>query len=1017
MKLFLRSIGILESLLLGLIMANTVRAEIVPDNTLPVNSKVEAGCTTCTIDGGTAQGNNLFHSFREFSVPTSGAAVFNNDAQIQNIFTRVTGSSLSNIDGLLRTNGTANLFLLNPNGVIFGPNARLDVRGSFLTSTADAIAFPNGETFSASNPTQPSALLTINPNALLFNRLNPQPIINRSTANTTGLNVASGQSLAFVGGEVRLEGGQIQAPGGRVELGGVRTPGTVGVNVDRSTLSLSFPSNVAGADVLMSNNARVSVLAANGGDVLINARDFTMLGINTLLIAGIDSGLGFLGAQAGNIEINASGTIHLDAGTIANQTRTGAIGDSGDINIRADSIVGTNAATISTRVSGQGNGGNITITTGTLSLTNGAGLIGSTRGRGDAGDITVNARDTVLISGVTQDRVPVNSGIISVVNSGGEGEGGNITITTGSLYVTDGANLSSDIFGQGNAGNIILRARDQIVFDGVSSNGFQSQASSSVALEQTVGDGGDIQIQARSLTVTNGAGISTGTIGQGRSGNVTIDADEIQFSGGVVGVTVKDELVVYNTGILTVTERAATGRGGDIRIATNRLRVSEGSVLSAGTSSNQSSGNIQVDASTVELNNGGEITTSTYGSGSAGNIRVNATDRITLTGFDPAFDQKVAQYGIENFAPATASSGLFAQTEGTGQAGDIFIQSPQLIIRDQAQILASTAEASRGGNIQLNIPARLELSNNGQISASARSGTAGSLDVVAGSVELNSNSLISVEAGQGGIAGDLNITARQLGVDNSSVTVSNPQGQAGSLTIQASDIRLRDRAKLTAEAGGDSSTGTQQAEIQLQNVDRLLLRNGSLISARAEDNANGGNININAANGFLIAVPNENSDIIASANRGNGGRINIAAQQIFGLQASDRSSPFSEINASSEFGVSGVISITTPDVDLSRGLAELPADIIDASRLVAVGCSSEVVSQTNRGEFYQTGRGGIAPLPIDTVGSSDILEDMQPPQSWNTANAPIVEAQGWQRNDRGEVTLVATPTHSWHCGR
>ncbi|WP_341531887.1 filamentous hemagglutinin N-terminal domain-containing protein (plasmid) [Nostoc sp. UHCC 0302] len=300
------------------VTSSPVNAQIVPDNTLPINSSVTPGCTACTIEGGTVRGSNLFHSFRQFSIPTGGEAFFNNPTSIENIFTRVTGNSISNIDGLIRANGTANLFFLNPNGIFFGKNATLNIGGSFIATTANAIGFGNQGFFNVTLANSPG-LLTIDPSALLFNQVKAGSIHSQSIAPagldpagypTYGLRVANGNSLLLVGGDINIDGlefrdpptgnispgvngnrGGLKAFGGRVELGGLAGIGSIGLEVNGKEVNLSFPNDVALADVSLTNKAEVNVRAVSGGNITVNAHNIDMSG-SSQLMTGIALNLG-----------------------------------------------------------------------------------------------------------------------------------------------------------------------------------------------------------------------------------------------------------------------------------------------------------------------------------------------------------------------------------------------------------------------------------------------------------------------------------------------------------------------------------------------------------------------------------------------------------------------------------------------------------------------------------------------------------------------------------------------------
>jgi filamentous hemagglutinin family protein len=1045
-------------------------AQIVPDTTLGgENSRVTPITPTVDqINGGATRGVNLFHSFQEFNVGDGRAVYFINPAGIENILTRVTGTNASNILGTLGVaGGNANLFLINPSGIIFGLNARLDVGGSFVATTANAVGFGTQGFFSASAPNVPP-LLTVNPSAFLFNQIAAQPIINQSLG---GLQVKEGQSLLLLGGEVKLDGGVLVAPGGRVELGGVAGIGTVELNVNSNNLRLSFPDNVARADVSLTNGAGVGVLAGGGGSIAINTRDLNMDG-GSRLQAGITSQRGAVGSNAGDIDVNASRAINLTNGSIVNGVLENASGNGGSVNITTGTLSVTNrfqvvaitlgqgdagnvnifardtvsfdrdsAVFSSVEATGVGNAGNINITTGSLALTRGAQLIAVTRGRGDAGSVNIHARDTVSIDGVGSKGFS-SAAASTVETEGAVGNGGTINISTGSLVLTNGAQLLTSTRGRGNAGSVNIFAHNTVFFDGVSSNGYLSQAASSVE-STAIGNGGDINITTGSLALTRGAQLQALTRGRGNAGNVNIFArDTVSFDGmssngysssalssvetkdavgnggtinittGSLAVTNGAQLQAYtsgrgNAGSININARdtvsfdgvsssygyssaafssvdsTGVGNGSDINITTGSLVVKNGAFLSASTYGQGDGGKITINANTVTALNGGQAITTTYGFGKAGEIIINVADSVTLSGSDATYFARLAKFGNGVVVNEGSASGVFSNTSetSTGRGGELTINTGQLIVRDGAQVTAS----SQG------------------------SGEAGKLEITAGSIELDNKGKLTTE------------TRSRNG---------------GNITLQVQDL--------------------------------LLLRHGSLISTTAGDNQNGGNGgNITITTPFIVAVPKENSDISANAFTGNGGKVEIKATGIFGTQFREKPTPESDITASSTGGgINGIVSINTPDIDPSRGLANLPENLVDTSALIANSCIARSSQQDS--SFTITGRGGLPPRPgdaftspyptgtvrslpstsasnhasgsdlevtnpersqprrvtepIEGVRQSSQAQNLSDAASSHTSTpptpAPLVEAYGWMYGAKGEVILTAqsptvTPHSSW----
>ncbi|GAX41125.1 filamentous hemagglutinin outer membrane protein [Tolypothrix sp. NIES-4075] len=660
--LFMRFWLIHGSALLLLFSSQPTVAQITPDATLPINSRVTQQNNVNLIEGGTTAATNLFHSFETFSIPTGGVAFFNNALNIQNIISRVTGKSSSNIDGTIRALGTANLFLINPNGIVFSQNAKLDIGGSFLASTANAIEFGNQGFFSASNPEAPLPLLTINPSALFFNSFATAPIqVNSaapsglapsSTLTANGLRVPDGQNLSLVGGDININGGGLFAFGGRVELGGFRSAGTVNLNGNGSNLSLSFPDGVGRSDVSLTNNATVNVRGQDAGSIAINAQNLNLANQSRIL-AGIASGLGSVKSIAGNIDINAQAAVNVqNESRIDNSVQPNAIGQSGDININ----------------------------TGSLSLGNDGDLNASTAGIGNAGNITINAKDTVSVDGVG---ITTASAVSSDAEATAVGKAGNISITTGSLSLTNGGVILS-FSGSGDGGNITVNARDTVSFDGLGFNAkgetSRSGLFSSIVAPEAVGNGGDISITTNSLTVKNGARLSASTFGRGNAGNININArDAVLFDG--VDTT---QLIPRPSGAFSTVYQTAVGNGGDINITTNALTVRNNAQLNASSLRQGSAGDIKVDSNFIRLDNQARILATTT-SGNGGNINLGIQDFLLL--------RRGSQISTN---AGTAEAG--------GNGGNININAPLgflLAVKNENSDISANAYEGSGGKVQI----------------------------------------------------------------------------------------------------------------------------------------------------------------------------------------------------------------------------------------------------------------------------------------------------------------------------
>jgi filamentous hemagglutinin family protein len=640
-----------------------VPSTITGDGTL--GTTVTQSGTIHTITGGNRPGNgpNLFHSFDRFSIGTGDTASFSGPAGITNILSRVTGGQRSEIDGRLQsTIEGAHLYLLNPSGVMFGPNASLDISGSFHVSTADYLGFTDGAKFSA-NLGQASVLTVAEPAAFGFLGNMPAAI----TIQGSRLQVPAGNALSVVGGDIEIVGSgpltaasvpTLGAPSGRIQLASVASPGELAFSPLELAPDLQVDGFTRLGRMALSQGALVTVGTAgdrHAGTIAVRGGQLRLSSGSTLSATTSGSGAG------GHIVVTAPTVSLMDGGRLEAGPAVGSGGDGGPITVQAGTLTLTNRGTITTRADPDsgGNAGPITVQAGTLTLSD-RGLIESSTGnrsRGNSGTIAVQAGTLTLTDG---GRIVGSTGV------GSRGDGGEIALQVGTLTLTDGGSISTTTGGAGRGGPLTVSAREAIVITGQDRGGNPSRLSSSAVGS---GAGGLMVVTAPRLSLDSGGTIRANSTGEGAAGTILLQ----------VGDTFRSA----NGHVTTFAERA--GGGAIVLTAGRRVLLHDSELATSVQGGGSDAGNVTLDAPVV-VAEGSQMVANAF-AGRGGNIGIRA--EVLLA--DPAsLVSASSALGISGTvdiqAPVTSLSGTLAPL-------------PQTFVSVTTLLPARCAVRYRGGTV------------------------------------------------------------------------------------------------------------------------------------------------------------------------------------------------------------------------------------------------------------------------------------------------------------------------------
>ncbi|WP_207679220.1 filamentous hemagglutinin N-terminal domain-containing protein [Desulfonema magnum] len=863
---------------------------------------------------GQQAGANLFHSFQQFNIHSDESATFTGPDSVKNIISRVTGESASWIDGRLASAiPDADLYFLNPAGLMFGPNASLDLGGSFHISTADYLKMGENEKFFA-EPTEDEILSVSAPTAFGFLNKNLETFEGLISikgsgeisedewdGHSSGLAVSEGNTISVIGREIRMENGTWFRTVESNDLGYVNT------NAEKLLGNLSAPdgqinvASIASAGEVAIENGKPEIRDAAGGSI-------TMSGKSLIDVSG---------QGAGNVFIRCGKFVSDDSSIYA-------------------------------KTFGDMHGGGIEIQANDISFENGSEINTNTYGSGKGGDVTLEASETVTFSGA--DELKNTSRIIIETYSKAEnaGDTGLLDISAKDILFSDGTYIHNGTWGSGNSGKMMLRAEDDICFSGIGydyylnyylrlylgENPFNPDASwggilSNVQMFSTGGNSGDIEIEADNLFLSDSATILSSTLGAGNSGSVNINAADSVMITGSVGPG------PWPGGISTLTFSPAigvvTGDAGSISLEAGELTIKDGRYLS----------------SDSEPQWGEEC-------GKSGEIDIRVSGDVLVSG--------VNSYGSD-VSTITVSSGV-----NSGEAGNIFLEANSLSVKDGAAISAATRGNANGGNIHIDVadsvhvrgssPLKIYTSedfsqytmndSHSRIEAhsscsDADSGNSGTMSVTAQNINISDSGLITTSTAGGGKAGDITFEAGHVELsDNALITSEStlPEngGAAGTITVNADSVGLSANSAITTEALSTGSGEAADGKITVTAGDRLYLNNSNITTSVRGGHGKGGDIEISEPESVIL----NHGKIEANAYEGTGGNIRIVSGQF--IRSSD-----SAVEASSEKGIDGNINIESPDTDVGTSLTVMPGNYLDAGKWAKTPCSKR--SAENMSQF------------------------------------------------------------------